>query len=72
MTVKFSVAGDNNISWLSFQNVKYTKTGDIISTAISEVGEKAAAKTVYNVAGQQLTAPVKGLNIVDGKKIYVK
>ena len=72
LTVKFSVAGDNNISWLSFQNVKYTKTGDIISTAISEVGEKAAAKTVYNVAGQQLTAPVKGLNIVDGKKIYVK
>ena len=54
------------------KNTRTTTPSDIISTAISEVGEKAAAKTVYNVAGQQLTAPVKGLNIVDGKKIYMK
>lgn len=71
LKVKFSVAGDNNISWLSFQNVKYEKTGDI-ATAISEVSGKAAAKSMFNVAGQQLSAPAKGLNIIDGKKVYVK
>ena len=71
LKIKFSVAGDNNISWLSFQNVKYEKTGDI-ATAISEVSSKTAAKSVFNVAGQQLAAPAKGLNIIDGKKVYVK
>jgi hypothetical protein len=71
LKVKFSVAGDNNISWLSFQNVKYEKTGDI-TTAISEVSSKTAAKSVFNVAGQKLSAPAKGLNIIDGKKVYVK
>lgn len=71
LKIKFSVAADNNISWISFQNVKYEKTGDI-TTAISEVGNKAAAKSVFNVAGQQLAAPAKGLNIIDGKKVYVK
>ena len=71
LKVKFNVAADNNIHWLSFQNVKYEKIGDI-ATAISEVGNKAAAKSVFNVAGQQLTAPAKGLNIIDGKKVYIK
>lgn len=71
LKIKFSVAGDNNISWLSFQNVKYEKTGDI-ATAISEVSSKTAAKSVFNVAGQKLAAPAKGLNIIDGKKVYVK
>jgi hypothetical protein len=51
--------------------VKYTKTGDI-ATAISEVGNKATAKTIFNVAGQQMNGLQKGLNIVDGKKVYIK
>jgi hypothetical protein len=71
LKVKFNVAEGNNISWLSFQNVKYTLLEEI-ATTISEIGSKAAAKSVFNVAGQQLSAPVKGLNIVDGKKVYVK
>ena len=71
MKVKFNVAEGNNISWLSFQNVKYTLLEEI-ATAISEVGNKAADKSVFNVAGQKLSAPAKGLNIIDGKKVYVK
>ena len=71
LKVKFNVAEDNNISWLSFQNVKYVKTGDL-TTAITEVGNKAAAKTIFNVAGQQMNGLQKGLNIVDGKKVYLK
>ena len=71
LKVKFNVAEGNNISWLSFQNVKYTLLEEI-ATTISEVSNKAAAKSVFNVAGQQLAAPAKGLNIIDGKKVYVK
>ena len=70
LKIQFAVAADNNISWLSFQEVKYTRTGD--ATAISEVAKKAAAKTIFNVAGQQIESLQKGINIVDGKKVYVK
>jgi hypothetical protein len=42
-------------------------------TAINEIEAKpAAAKAVYNMAGQQMNGLQKGLNIVGGKKVYVK
>jgi hypothetical protein len=31
-----------------------------------------AAKAIYNLAGQKLAAPVKGFNIINGKKFFVK
>ena len=31
-----------------------------------------AAKGIYNLAGQKLAAPVKGFNIINGKKYFVK
>ena len=77
LSVNFNIAADNNISWLSFKNVKYMRasiplTSDPV-TAINEVNAKpAAAKTIFNAAGQQMKNLQKGLNIVDGKKIYVK
>ena len=40
-------------------------------TSINTIAVKKTA-VVYNAAGQQLTAPQKGLNIVDGKKVWVK
>ena len=79
LKVNFNIAADNNISWLSFKDVKYSKqqgmTPIIITqdaTAINEVEATAAAKTVYNMAGQQMKGLQKGLNIVGGKKVLVK
>ena len=77
LKVTFNVADNNNISWLSFKNVKYMKTATPIvtepATAISEVNATpAAAKTIFNAAGQQMKSLQKGLNIVNGKKVYVK
>ena len=79
LKIDFNVEADNNISWLSFKDVKYSKqqgmTPIIITqdaTAINEVEATAAAKTVYNMAGQQMKGLQKGLNIVGGKKVYVK
>jgi hypothetical protein len=38
----------------------------------SFVAEKAAPKAIFNVAGQQIKSLQKGLNIVNGEKVYVK
>lgn len=45
---------------------------EAIATSISSVTEKTSAKGIFNVAGQQVKVLQKGLNIVDGKKVYVK
>ena len=43
------------------------------ATAINEVNAKpTAARTIFNAAGQQMKSLQKGLNIVNGKKVYVK
>ena len=43
-----------------------------VTTGIATI--KAAQKTtaIFNAAGQLLSAPQKGLNIIDGKKVFVK
>jgi hypothetical protein len=45
---------------------------DNVPTAINSFKAEKAAKTIYNVAGQQIKALQKGLNIVNGEKVYVK
>ncbi len=53
----------------TIQDGKVTGT----STAINEINANGdAAKGIYNIAGQRLNTLQKGLNIVDGKKVYVK
>lgn len=43
------------------------------ATAIDAIeAGKAGAEGIYNIAGQKLSGLQKGLNIVDGKKVYVK
>ena len=48
------------------------KVEDTVVTAINTAKAAKAAKTIYNVAGQQLKSLQKGLNIVNGEKVYVK
>ena len=43
-----------------------------VPTAINTAKAAKASKSIYNVAGQQLKSLQKGLNIVDGAKVYVK
>ena len=45
------------------------------TTGIDDVefaNEKAASSTYYNLNGQRVAAPTKGIYIKDGKKVYVK
>ena len=45
---------------------------EAVATAINSTKVQKAAKAIFNVAGQQMKSLQKGLNIVDGQKIYVK
>ena len=71
LTVKFNVAADNNISWLSFKNIFYSYNEEL-STGISSINAQLNSEAIYNLQGQKLQKTVKGLNIIGGKKIFVK
>ena len=43
-----------------------------IPTEITSVTKKATQNVIFNISGQQLNSLQKGLNIVNGKKVYVK
>ena len=47
-------------------------TEEEVATRISSVENVATTKAIFNIAGQQIKSLQKGLNIVNGKKIYVK
>lgn len=43
------------------------------TTEISELNaEKPAAKVIYDLQGRRMNAPVKGFNIINGAKVFVK
>lgn len=43
------------------------------TSGISEIAaEKASANGIYDLQGRKLTAPIKGINIINGKKVLVK
>ena len=45
---------------------------DALTTSISSVVKTAPANAIFNVAGQQMNGLQKGINIVGGKKVYIK
>ena len=49
-----------------------TTTYEELPTAINTAKVAAVKGEVFNLAGQKLAAPVKGFNIIDGKKVLVK
>ena len=48
--------------------------GDQNATSINNVEKSAnnAELKIYNLAGQPLSAPQKGYNIINGKTVFVK
>lgn len=59
--------------WAIFDNFELFYLGTTV-TGIEEISEveEVAVKGIYNLAGQKLSAPQKGINIIDGKKVLVK
>jgi len=55
--------------WKLFTNIVGVADPSGITTVLTETKSNAA---VYNLSGQRLTAPQKGLNIIGGKKVVVR
>ena len=58
-----------------YMNINYVHLiyyGPTIPEGINGLSLKATAKGIYNLAGQKLAVPQKGMNIIDGKKYFVK
>ena len=80
-SLDFSVAEESKIkigfkventtaTWVNFDNFKLEK---ISSTAIYSIkADDSHHAIIYNLAGQRLSKPQKGINIIDGKKVVVK
>ena len=49
----------------------FTITGGVVS-GINNITVVSKASGIYNIAGQQMKGLQKGINIVDGQKVYVK
>ena len=49
-----------------------TTAVDVVATGISTAKAEGAKAMIFNLAGQRLDAPAKGLNIIGGKKVMVK
>ncbi len=49
-----------------------TTAVDVVATGISTAKVEGAKAMIFNLAGQRLDAPAKGLNIIGGKKVMVK
>ena len=69
LKIKFNVAADNNISWLSFKNVKFI---DQTSVGIQNVNTSKQPESIYNLSGQKVQKAGKGLYIINGKKVVLK
>lgn len=57
----------------NYNNVQFWVTSfSSLPTAISSVKAARVKSAIFNAAGQLLSAPQKGVNIIDGKKVFVK
>lgn len=65
--------------WCIWDNIELTYLGaatedDIVATAIKDVEQKPAFENgaVYNLRGQKVQNPTKGLYIINGRKVVIK
>jgi predicted alpha-1,6-mannanase (GH76 family) len=61
----------NGSYYTMFHNIIFSNaTSGISRTEVSESTEKGGA--VYNLAGQRLAKPQKGINVINGRKVIIK
>lgn len=56
----------------NYSKIRVVIDGEEDATAIEAVKEMMNDDAIYNVSGQRVDAPVKGVNIINGKKVLVK
>ena len=58
-----------------YMNINYVHLiyyGPSVDDGISEIKVNKTASGIYNLAGQKMSAPQKGVNIINGKKYFLK
>ena len=72
-TITLHMAGYVSGGWMLFNNFAFTEY-IVEGSGVEEVenGEWTMDNVIYNLAGQRLNRPQKGVNIVGGKKVLVK
>ena len=67
LKIKFNIAADNNISWLSFKNVKFEKKPELILTLQGTIGEEVSL-----TFGAYDTEDTYGVDFGDGNVVEKK
>ena len=62
----------NYNNWTTIDNFRLTYYGDTGTGIERSMTNGQATSAIYNLSGQRLTAPRKGINIINGKKVLVK
>ena len=57
-------------SWKKFKNIVELESLSINGVNVKD--DNGSDNNVYNLRGQRLSTPQKGLNIINGKKVVVK
>ena len=58
--------------WLIYDDFQLFYLGNDPAVGIANVSGNAVKQTIYNIQGQRLNAPQKGMNIINGKKVFIK
>ena len=58
--------------WVIMDDFELYYLGKSLTTGIENVASEKVEKEIYNLAGQRLNAPQKGINIINGKKVLIK
>lgn len=66
----FGIKGDK-FTLTSVKLLSYSDTSDI-STSLYEIDRQQDSQNIYTLSGQQVSAPVRGLYIVNGRKVMMK
>ena len=62
---------ENDVKFF-FDNIKFMVEKSWYDTGIRTISNDAAGKNIFNLRGQQVQNPSKGLYIINGKKVVVK
>lgn len=62
----------NGGDWIIYDDFKLKYLGNDPTVGINNVTLQSEKNVIYNIAGQRINSLQKGINIVNGKKIYVK
>ena len=66
LTINFNVLEDNNVSWLSFKNLKYAEWSE--NTGIENINADVET-VIYDLSGRRVQKMEKGIYIVNGRKV---